>query len=60
MYVFTDSGPARGMEKFPGQGWNLSHSCDNAKSLTTRPPENTSLDFKLVFYFITHCPSNND
>ena len=28
--------------KFPGQGSNLSHSSDNAKSLTTRSPGNSS------------------
>ena len=33
------------MWKFPGQGSNPSHSCDNAGSLTVRPPGNSSKDF---------------
>ena len=34
-------GRTHGMQKFPGQGTNPSHSSDNAKSLTTRPPGNS-------------------
>jgi len=34
---------AHSMQKFPGQGSNPYHSSDNALSLTTRPPENSSL-----------------
>jgi len=30
-----------GMQKFPGQGLNLSHSSDNTESLTPRPPGNS-------------------
>ena len=29
------------MWKFPGQGWNLCHSSDSARSLTARPPGNS-------------------
>ena len=36
---------AHDMWKFLGQGWNLRHSSDNAESLTTRPPENSSFEF---------------
>ena len=31
---------ANSMQKFPGQGLNLSHSSDNSRSLTMRPPGN--------------------
>ena len=33
------------MWKFPGQGSNPSHTCDNAGSLTVRPPGTSSKDF---------------
>ena len=36
------------MQKFPGQGLNPSHSSDNARFLTTRPPENS-----IWFHFLT-------
>ena len=42
-----------GMWKLPGQGLNQNHSCDNAGSLTTRPPGN-SLDFNLNPFTLTH------
>lgn len=34
-------GQAHSMQKFLGQGSNLSHSNDNTKPLTTRPPGNS-------------------
>ena len=38
------------MQKFLAQGSNPSHSSDNARSLTTRPPGNSSLlSFKIFF-----------
>ena len=49
-------GHSRGIWKFLGQGSNLSHSSDpshtsdNARSLTTRPPENSSITFFFFFY----------
>ena len=33
--------PCHGMQKFPGQGSNWSHSSDNAEFLTARPPGNS-------------------
>ena len=40
MFLFFFS---HGMQKFPGQGLNLSFSSDNVKSLTARPPGNSCL-----------------
>jgi len=34
-------GNAHSMGKFPGQGSNLSHSSNNAETLTSRPPKNS-------------------
>ena len=39
--VFWGAGCTCSMKTFSGQGSNLSHSNDNAKSLTTRPPGNS-------------------
>ena len=36
LFVGWFFGLAHGMQKFPGQGSNLSHSSDNSTSLTTR------------------------
>ena len=38
IYLF---GYTHSMQKFPSQGLNLSHSSDNAESLTTGPPGNS-------------------
>ena len=42
MLVF---GRAHGMQEFLGQGSNLHHSSDNAESLITKPPGNSSATF---------------
>ena len=43
------------MRKFLGQGLILSHSSDNAKSLTIRPPGNSKEDwFSMFFFTYTH------
>ena len=39
------------MQTFPGQGWNPSHSSDDAESLTARPPGNSS-NYLLGVYFV--------
>ena len=39
------------MQKFPGQGLNVSHSSDNAESLTARTPghsQSTNFRFQLL------------
>ena len=41
LFLFWGFGHICDMRKFPGLGSNLSHSCDNAQSLTTRPPGNS-------------------
>ena len=44
--------PVYSMQKFPGQGLNLSHSSDNAESLTTRPPgilKHTNISISSVY-----------
>ena len=43
------------MQKSPGQGLNLCHSSDNAKSLTNRPQENSTRDF-----FVCLLPCNRE
>ena len=41
-----------GIQKFPGQGLHPSHSSDNTKSLTTRPPGNSWMVFyKWTYHF---------
>ena len=52
IYLFS-YGLSHDMQKFPGQGLNLSHSSDNnAKSLITRPPGNSEIYAFLNFIFI--------
>ena len=41
----------RSIQKFLGQGSNPSHGSGDAKSLTSRPPENSQNFFFLVFFF---------
>ena len=41
-------GCARGIQKFPGQGLNPSHSSDNTESLTARPPGTSRSRFYLT------------
>ena len=46
MFVFI-FGCALSIQKFPGQGSNLSHSSDHTKSLTAGPPGN----FRFVAFY---------
>ena len=41
------------MQKFPGQGLNLSHSSDNTTSLTAKPPGNSQGSFLFKSYEFT-------
>ena len=53
--LFFFFGHTCSMQMFLGQGSNLSHSSDNAESLTARPPENSQfnlLTFCFVLFFI--------
>ena len=45
---FFGGGHTCGMQKFPGQGLNLSHSSDNTRSLITWPLENSLLYFLIA------------
>ena len=56
-FFFGGGGYTRGMQKFLGQGSNPSYSSDNAESLTTRPPRNStsfSLDTKICSIVFIH------
>ena len=49
LFVFSFVfGCAHGMQKFPGQGSDLHHSSDNAGSLTTKPPGNSTFKILLM------------
>ena len=49
LFFFSFSfGCTRGMQKFLGQGSNLSHSSDNTESLTARLPGNSLKSFPIV------------
>ena len=41
LYFYFYLGRVGGIWKFPGQGWSLNRSRDNAKSLTAWPPGNS-------------------
>ena len=45
LLLFFFFGCTHSMRKFPDQGSNLCHRSDNAKSLTARPPGNSSIEF---------------
>ena len=45
LFCFVFFGYSHGMKKFLGQGLNLSHSSDNAESLSIRPPGNSRVLF---------------
>ena len=51
IYLFI-FGYTHSMQKFPGQGSNLSHSSDNTESLNTRPPENSICIVFISVYLI--------
>ena len=51
-YIFwIFGGCALGMKKFLGQGSNLCHSSDNARSLTARPLGNSHFQDFFLFFF---------
>ena len=45
------------MQKFLGQGLNLSHSCDSSESLTARLPENSLIVVLLRVLILLGVPS---
>ena len=51
LFIF---GHTHGMQKLPGPGWNLCHSCDNARSLTAGQPENSLNCLHLRFVIMSY------
>ena len=50
LFLRWGGGHTCGLWKFLGQGWDLCHSSDNAKSRTARPPGNSKAG-GLFFFF---------
>jgi len=51
LFVF---GHTCGTQNFPGQGLNLHHSSDNARSLTARPPGNSTKCLSFIVKIFKH------